>query len=114
MRGYCVTFLFCFSLQHACQVKTLLQNLDPAGDDIAIIAQEDGCKVWLDWVMPNLAKLAGGTLKSFINSLQMFIQFVVNRRPRPGFPTLTPEVQEVFQEVLARKKKAMNLFKKEK
>ncbi|PFX17272.1 hypothetical protein AWC38_SpisGene18411 [Stylophora pistillata] len=92
------------SLQHACQVKSLLQKLDPAGVDIGIIAEEDGCKVWLDWVMPNLAKPAGGTLKSYLNSLHMFIQFVVNRRPRPGFPTLTPEVQEIFQEVLARLK----------
>lgn len=64
--------------------------------------------------MPNLAKLAGGTLKSYLNSLHMFIQFVVNRRPRPGFPTLTPEVQEIFQEVLASLKGWQRTITKEK
>ena len=66
-------------LQHASQVRTILEEIEPKGDDITIIADEEGNKVWLDWVMPNLTKKAGGTLKSYLGSLQKFLEYVTKK-----------------------------------
>lgn len=41
-------------LQHVCQVRTMLEDIDPSGEDIVILAEDEGNKVWLDWVIPNL------------------------------------------------------------
>ena len=43
-------------LQHACQVKILLEETDPRGDDIVFLAEEEGNRAWVDWVIPNLKK----------------------------------------------------------
>ena len=37
-------------LQHACHIQTLLEELDPRGTDIEILADKEGYIVWTDWV----------------------------------------------------------------
>ena len=63
-------------LQHACQVKRLLEESDPHGDDIAFLADEEGNKIWVDWVIPNLTKRKPGTLKSYLMSFKLFLFLV--------------------------------------
>ena len=78
-----------------------MEDLEPSGSDVEVLSQEDGCKVWLDWVVPNLGKKAAGTLKSYLNSLQMFLHYLVNRRDRAGLPTLSKLNLDILQEMLA-------------
>ena len=81
----------------------MLEELEPAGSNVEVLSQEDGCKVWLDWVVPNLGKKAAGTLKSYLNSLQMFLHFLVHRKQRVGLPTISKPTLEILEEMLAMK-----------
>lgn len=38
-------------LQHASQVRAILNNIDPNGDDVHVLVEEEGNKVWLEWVV---------------------------------------------------------------
>lgn len=60
-------------------MKTLLDETDPKGDDIVFLAEEEGNRVWVDWVVPNLRKKAAGTLKSYLTSLQMFLEYATKK-----------------------------------
>ena len=79
-------------LQHACQVKCLLEESDPDGDDIAFLAQEEGSKLWVDWVIPNLKKKKPGTLKSYLTSFELFLEYVTKKGSWPHLPKLDTEV----------------------
>lgn len=84
-------------LQHACQVRKLLEECDPAGDDITFLAHDEGNKVWIDWVVPNLKKKKHGTLKSYMTSLEMFLEYVSKKGTRPHLPVLDVNVKnELF------------------
>lgn len=73
-------------LQHASQVKKILSDIDPSGGDVSVLAAVEGSHVWLDWVMPNLKSKAAGTLKSYLTSLQKFMEFVMKKDPACTFP----------------------------
>jgi len=75
-------------LQHACQVRKLLEECDPAGDDITFLAEDEGNKVWIDWVVPNLKEKKPGTLKSYMTSLEMFLEYISKKGSRPHLPVL--------------------------
>ena len=79
-------------LQHACQVKRLLEESDPHGEDIVFLADEEGSRLWLDWVIPNLKKRKPGMLKSYLMSFELFLAFVTKKASRPHLPQLDPEV----------------------
>lgn len=53
-------------LQHVRQMRTLLEDIDPKGDDITCLANQDGDAVWKKWVDPHLEaeSKAPGTLIS--------------------------------------------------
>ena len=77
-------------LQHACQVKRLLEESDPNGEDIVFLAEEEGSRLWLDWVIPNLKKRKPGTLKLYLMSFELFLAFVTKKASRPHLPQLDP------------------------
>ena len=95
------SFTYSFSLQYAAQVKGMLEVLEPSGEDVQVLCQEDGGRVWLEWVVPNLTRKAAGTLKSYLNSLQMFLEFVVNKGKQQGLPALRSEDRETLRELSA-------------
>ena len=95
------SFTFSFSLQHAAQVKGLLEELEPSGVDVQVLCQEDGGRVWSEWVVPNLTRKAAGTLKSYLNSLQMFLDFLVNKGKKPGLPALSSEERNTLRDLSA-------------
>lgn len=87
------------SLQHAAQVRNLLKQLDPSGSGIQVLCQEDGSELWLHWVVPNLTKKAPGTIKSYLNSLQMFLEFVINKGKGADLPQLNSQDRETLADL---------------
>lgn len=65
---------------HACQVKKLLEEVDPHRDDIVLLAKEKGNRALVDWVIPNFRKKKPGTLKSYLTSFQIFLDYVIPAR----------------------------------
>ena len=63
-------------LQHTSRVKKILSDIDPSGGDVSVLAEEEGSRVWFNWVMPHLKSKATGTLKSYWTSLQKFEEFL--------------------------------------
>lgn len=65
-------------LQHAEQMRILFEYLDPKGDDIACLAQDEGDAVWKRWVKPTLnsgsKKL--GTVVSYLTTFEKFPTYV--------------------------------------
>ena len=86
-------------LQHASQVRTILEEIEPKGDDITIIANKEGNKVWLNWVVPNLTKKAGGTLKSYLGSLQKFLEYVTKKGTRSHLPKIDPVTKDALSDL---------------
>ena len=86
-------------LQHAGQVKTILDETDPKGDDIVFLTEDEGNRVWIDWVVPNLRKKAAGTLKSYLTSLQMFLEYVTKKGRRPYLPSLSDEDRNTLSDL---------------
>ena len=78
-------------LQHACQVKKLIEETDPKGDDILFMAEDEGNRVWVDWVVPNLQNKKPGTVKSYLTSLELFLEFVSKKGKRPHLPVMEME-----------------------
>ena len=79
--------------QHASQVRTLLHDLDPRGTDINILAEDEGYIVWADWVDPKMEELSSGTIRSYMGTYEMFLNYVTMQRVRPG------QVPELNQDV---------------
>ena len=80
-------------LQHACQVKKLIKETDPHGNDIFFLVEEEGNRVWVDWVIPNLQKKEAGTLKSYLTSFQIFLAYISKKGKTPHLPVLDMEVK---------------------
>ena len=77
-------------INHASQVRLLLEHLDPNGTDV----------VWEKWAHPLLAKKkrAGGTINSYLGSVEKFVTFVTSdRRKTKGMPHLDQEIIEIFK-----------------
>ena len=80
-------------VQHACQVKRILEETDPHGSDIVFLTEEEGNRVWVDWIIPQLKKRKPGTLKSYLTSFELFLEFVSKKGKRPNLPELDVEVK---------------------
>ena len=80
-------------LQHACQVKRLIEETDPHGDDILFLVEDEGDRVWVNWVIPHLQKRKAGTLKSYLTSFEMFLEYASKKGKRPHLPVLDMEVK---------------------
>ena len=88
-------------LQHACQVKTILTDIDPNGADILVLAEDEGSRVWLDWVVPNLTTKAAGTIKSYLTSLQKFLEFVAKKGNHPHLPSIKEDTKDSLHDLAA-------------
>ena len=78
-------------------LRRLLEESDPHGNDIDFIADDEGNRVWIDWVIPNLRKRKPGTVKSYLTSFELFLNYVSKKGTRAYLPVLDPEVKnELF------------------
>lgn len=90
-------------LQHVGQVKSLLNSLDPEGEDITSLGDDGGDAVWLKWVKPHLENetKAPGTMISYLTSLEKFFVFVVSDKYIvKQMPPLHPNDKEIFRSVI--------------
>ena len=70
--------------QHATQILKILEDLDPRGSDINILSRDEGYIVLTHWVDPNMEELSGGTIRSYLGTYEMFLNYVTMERVRPG------------------------------
>ena len=93
-------------LQHANQVKKILENIDPSGKDIQALAKDDGRAVWNLYVAPRLQdeNVGTGTLMSYLGSLSKFLKFVVRLRSRSqsseNGPAVSESTRKIFLDVV--------------
>ena len=93
-------------LQHANQVKKILENIDPGGKDIQALAREDGRAVWNLYVAPRLQDetVGTGTLMSYLGSFSKFLKFVVRLQGRSqsseGGPSVCENTRKIFLDVI--------------
>ena len=89
-------------LQHASQMRALLEHLEPGGDDITRLVEQEGDAVWKQWVKPMLdQKLKKpGTVISYLTSYEKFLRYITNLRYSRFSPPLHADYQELFQIVL--------------
>lgn len=93
-------------LQHASQVKRMLEEIDPGAKDIQALAKDDGRCAWNTWIAPRLQNdnVGTGTLLSYVGSLSLFLKFLTRRHNRgksgEGGPSISEETCEVFCDVL--------------
>ena len=90
-------------LQHVGQVQSLLDALDPNGDDITILGSDFGNIVWKKWVHPHLENnsKAPGTLTSYLTSLEKFFIFVTSKRyDKKDMPPLHSNYLDIFKETI--------------
>ena len=84
-------------------MRNLLEDLDPKGKTIEILAEDDGDVVWTKWVEPSLEKAdkAPGTLISYLTSLQKFYRFLTSRKHMlKSMPALDPSHEKTYGQVL--------------
>ena len=61
-----------------------MEDLDPRGQDIEILTENEGYVVWVDFVDSKMETLKGGTLQSYLGSYDLFLKFVTTERVRKG------------------------------
>ena len=88
-------------LQHASQMRTLLEAIDPEGDDILCLLDHEGDAVWKLWVKPNLVekKKKPGTIISYLTSYEKFLNFVTHKRFNATAPPIHPDYIKNFEAV---------------
>ena len=92
-------------LQHASHIKTILEDLEPGGSEIDILAEEEGYIVWTQWVDPNMGPKTSGTINANLGTFEMFLAFVTIDRIRPGtVPKLAEEVTKSLRNTKERLK----------
>ena len=85
-------------LQHASHIKTILEDLEPGGTGINILAEEEGYVVWTQWVDRNMGAKSSGTINSYLGTLEKFLTFVTVDRVRQGtLPTLAEDVTKILR-----------------
>lgn len=87
-------------LQHAAQMRNLLEAIDPGGDDILCLPDHEGDAVWKLWVRPNLVeKKKPGTIISYLTSYEKFLTFVTHKRFSFAAPAIHPDYIKDFETV---------------
>lgn len=66
----------------------MIEETDPHGDNILFLVEEEGDQVW---VIPNLKKKKAGTLKSYLTSSEIFLDYVSKKGKRPHLPVIDME-----------------------
>lgn len=90
-------------LQHASQMRMLLEFIDPNGDDITCLTEDQGDAVWKRWVRPMLdgKNKKPGTVVSYLTSYEKFLTYVTNERYSRFGPPLHEDFKKVFTIVLS-------------
>ena len=92
--------------QHACQVRTILEDIDPKGKDLVKMTESQGRAVWELWVAPHLeaGSFKPGTLVAYLGSLKKFLGFVLqsqkSRTSAKKAPSLKTETVQIFEEIV--------------
>jgi len=88
-------------LQHARQMRILLDYIDPKGDDITCLAQDEGDAVSKRWLKPTLnsGSKKAGTVISYLTTFEKFLTYVTNPRYNQSGPALHPDF-DIFRQVL--------------
>lgn len=89
-------------LQHAGQMRILLNYIDPKDDNITCLAQDEGDAVWKRWVKPTLnsGSKKAGTVISYLTIFEKFLTYVTNPRYNRSGPALHPDFIDIFRQVL--------------
>jgi len=89
-------------LQHAGQMRTLLEHLDPKGKDITCLALDEGDAVWKRWVDPTLSSGSrkAGTVISYLTSFEKYLAYVTNQRYNRSGPPIDAKYIDIFKQVL--------------
>ena len=89
-------------IQHVSQMRRILEAIDPEGDDITCLVQNEGDIVWSEWVKPHME--AGtkkpGTLISYLTSYEKFLSLVTHQRFNKSAPPLHPDYYDTLANVL--------------
>lgn len=96
-------------LQHASQVRTILEDIDPRGKDIEKIAADEGKAVWNLWVVRRLGdenSLKALTLVSYLGSLKKFLNFVIQsqKRPTERIPRVKKDTVAICEQIIEKLK----------
>ena len=96
-------------LQHASQVRTILEGIDPRGKDIEKIAADEGKAVWDLWVAPRLSdekSIKALTLVSYMGSLKKFLNFVIQSQKRltTSVPRVKTGTVAIFEDIVEKTK----------
>ena len=69
-------------INHASQVRRLLEALKPNGHTIECLIEDDCDAIWKVWAYPRLEKktMAAGMIASYLGSLEKFLDFVCSDR----------------------------------
>ena len=86
-------------LQHASQMRALLEAVEPGGDDITCLTKYESDAVWQCWVKPMLEenKKKPGTITSYLTSYEKFLKFITN----PCYSRFGPPLSHDHRELLA-------------
>lgn len=84
-------------------MRMLLEFIDPNGDDITCLAEDQGDAVWKRWVRPMLdgKKKKPGTVVSYLTSYEKFLTYVTNDRYSRFGPPLHEDFKKVITIVLS-------------
>ena len=90
------------SLQHAGQMQFLLEYINPKGDNITCLAQDEADAVWKRWVKPNLnsGSKETGTVLSYLTTFEKLLSYVTNNRYNRSGPLLHQNYIHIFKQVL--------------
>lgn len=77
-------------LQHASQMKNILQFTDKNGNDIKCLALDEGDAAWKRFVVPSLESHCkkSGTIISYLMSYKKFLNYITNPRCNRSGPPL--------------------------
>ena len=84
-------------LQHASQMKTLLEHVEPGGDDVDCLSWDEGNAVWNYWVEEQWGEKAVGTIKAYLCSLEKFLECVLFDRVRERVPFVDRDTKALFR-----------------
>ena len=86
-------------LQHASQMRLLLEAIDPKGNDILPLLDHQGDAVWKLWVKPHLTNgtKKPGTIISYLTSFEKFLSFVTHERFNKAAPPIHPDDMAKFR-----------------
>ena len=90
-------------LQHASQMRLLLEAMAPEEDNLECLGEDNGDSVCLRWVEKHLQDhtKAPGMLASYLTSMQLFLTYVTRRKYDPqSMPPLSSTLKQTFLDII--------------